>query len=383
MNVEEGSQENLGLDLSANGNNGRSDQRFESVSPRYEPDHSSRRSDETENGDFLRSRRDHFLLRDPESLYSEQQHSIYKSRFENAFRRVNDVTSPFDVSSVIRDDCFSPIFDDDSRRNGMVQNCSGAGGSGGGMREERLLSIEFQPGCPYTCSVCNNTEIGTSFEELEAHVLNEHSRNPCRYCSKTFGQKANRDRHMCLHTGDKPYGCPDCDERFSRGDKLKMHRIRSHGAQYPAYSSGKREKLRKDDDRELSSSTGRLTPSPVNEFTSSFRLNDIYSGGSYQSRPASVSDISGSLPSDVGDMFSVGRLSRWMLQRQTALSSSAGSDILSRIGWAPSGISPLVDEYERRASSSAMDWATGITLPTVSNVKVLFPKIETEEAPVK
>lgn len=71
------------------------------------------------------------------------------------------------------------------------------------------------------------------FAAVEAHCQTEHARSPCMYCPKTFAQKANRDRHMCLHTGDRPYGCPECGERFSRGDKLKAHRVRMHGVLYP------------------------------------------------------------------------------------------------------------------------------------------------------
>jgi len=77
----------------------------------------------------------------------------------------------------------------------------------------------------------------SDFTELESHCQADHSRSPCMYCPKTFAQKANRDRHMCLHTGDRPYGCPECGERFSRGDKLKMHRVRTHGVLYPLYGS--------------------------------------------------------------------------------------------------------------------------------------------------
>jgi uncharacterized Zn-finger protein len=68
------------------------------------------------------------------------------------------------------------------------------------------------------------------------HCFSEHNRSPCMFCSKTFAQKANRDRHVCLHTGEKPYSCPECDEKFSRGDKLKLHRTRVHKVQFPAYN---------------------------------------------------------------------------------------------------------------------------------------------------
>lgn len=101
------------------------------------------------------------------------------------------------------------------------------------LRNENNVSIPSGP--PYLCAFCESkTE---TFAELDAHCQVEHSRSPCMFCAKTFAQKANRDRHHCLHTGDRPYGCPECDERFSRGDKLKMHRVRMHGVQYPAYSS--------------------------------------------------------------------------------------------------------------------------------------------------
>ena len=88
-----------------------------------------------------------------------------------------------------------------------------------------------QTRCMVCCAEC------TDFAEMEAHCQTEHSRSPCMYCPKTFAQKANRDRHMCLHTGDRPYRCPECGERFSRGDKLKMHRVRTHGVLYPLYGS--------------------------------------------------------------------------------------------------------------------------------------------------
>jgi len=90
------------------------------------------------------------------------------------------------------------------------------------------------------CVVCGAQ--CADFSEMEAHCLTEHSRSPCMYCPKTFAQKANRDRHTCLHTGDRPYGCPECGERFSRGDKLKMHRVRTHGVLYPLYGSRQRDR---------------------------------------------------------------------------------------------------------------------------------------------
>ncbi len=82
----------------------------------------------------------------------------------------------------------------------------------------------------FCCSICDAQL--ASFQECEAHCFSEHYRYPCMYCTKTFAQKANRDRHLCIHTGERPFACPECDQRFARGDKLKIHRMKWHNIQY-------------------------------------------------------------------------------------------------------------------------------------------------------
>lgn len=90
----------------------------------------------------------------------------------------------------------------------------------------------FHNGEPiHPCSICN--EICSSFNQLNHHSTIMHKRSPCCYCSKTFAQKANRDRHHCLHTGDKPYACSHCGEKFPRSDKLKIHLARVHNNVLP------------------------------------------------------------------------------------------------------------------------------------------------------
>ncbi|ELT94025.1 hypothetical protein CAPTEDRAFT_74845, partial [Capitella teleta] len=74
----------------------------------------------------------------------------------------------------------------------------------------------------FECVICR--QLCSTIQSLRRHeATTEHNRSPCMFCAKTFAQKANRDRHVCLHTGEKPYSCPECDEKFSRGDKLKLH----------------------------------------------------------------------------------------------------------------------------------------------------------------
>ena len=87
------------------------------------------------------------------------------------------------------------------------------------------------PPLDFPCNMCDVKLL--SFHDFENHCVSDHFRYPCMYCTKTFAQKANRDRHLCIHTGEKPYTCPECDQKFARGDKLKIHRMKWHNVQFP------------------------------------------------------------------------------------------------------------------------------------------------------
>lgn len=122
------------------------------------------------------------------------------------------------------------------KKKGGVEEGSGSGVSPPGSTSSNSggcsrLTVDIPPG-PQTCSICEL--ISDTFQDMENHCMLEHNRSPCMFCAKTFAQKANRDRHICLHTGDKPYACPECGEKFARGDKLKNHRIRTHNTPYPS-----------------------------------------------------------------------------------------------------------------------------------------------------
>ena len=82
---------------------------------------------------------------------------------------------------------------------------------------------------PYKCSVCNK-----SFREsshLQSHKRHIHiNRRPylCPYCGKTFKMNCYLEYHVRIHTDAKPYTCGRCAECFSRLDKLKKHLLKSH-----------------------------------------------------------------------------------------------------------------------------------------------------------
>ncbi|KAG5260813.1 hypothetical protein AALO_G00296890 [Alosa alosa] len=45
----------------------------------------------------------------------------------------------------------------------------------------------------------------------------------CEYCDKQFDHFGHFKEHLRKHTGEKPFECPDCHERFARNSTLKCH----------------------------------------------------------------------------------------------------------------------------------------------------------------
>ncbi|GBM20983.1 Zinc finger protein Gfi-1 [Araneus ventricosus] len=62
----------------------------------------------------------------------------------------------------------------------------------------------------------------------------------CQFCTKSFRQKRDLDRHIFTHTGEKPYTCVVCGKDFARKDKLIAHsRTHSEGRMYTCDICGK------------------------------------------------------------------------------------------------------------------------------------------------
>ena len=55
----------------------------------------------------------------------------------------------------------------------------------------------------------------------------------CCICYKVFRYPAEVTRHMRIHTGEKPFECSECGQRFNQKGGLKAHKISRHGMTIP------------------------------------------------------------------------------------------------------------------------------------------------------
>ncbi|XP_026721168.1 zinc finger protein 131 isoform X2 [Athene cunicularia] len=87
----------------------------------------------------------------------------------------------------------------------------------------------------YKCDICNKRYLRES--ALKQHLTCYHfdeggaskKQRPgkkihiCQYCDKQFDHFGHFKEHLRKHTGEKPFECPNCHERFARNSTLKCH----------------------------------------------------------------------------------------------------------------------------------------------------------------
>ncbi|KAM8985899.1 sal-like protein 2 [Ara ararauna] len=58
------------------------------------------------------------------------------------------------------------------------------------------------------------------------------ARRACGFCGKAFGSDSARQIHLRSHTGERPYKCTVCGNRFTTRGNLKVH-FHRHRERYP------------------------------------------------------------------------------------------------------------------------------------------------------
>lgn len=86
----------------------------------------------------------------------------------------------------------------------------------------------------YFCPICS--EILTSQHEFTLHIRSHNNENEiqdnekgfiCRICSKVLSSSSSLDRHVLVHSGERPFICKYCGDTFTTNGNMHRH-MRTH-----------------------------------------------------------------------------------------------------------------------------------------------------------
>ncbi|XP_035474667.1 endothelial zinc finger protein induced by tumor necrosis factor alpha-like [Scophthalmus maximus] len=92
---------------------------------------------------------------------------------------------------------------------------------------------------PYACDFCSRSFRRLSHLKRHREVVHANGARPpasfvCHICGKDKKCRSQLDRHVIIHTGERPFACDLCAARFNRRGNLQQHRRRMHGMGQPS-----------------------------------------------------------------------------------------------------------------------------------------------------